>query len=164
MRSYRSVAAAFLSGLVLVATAVAMTVASPATYVTPNLLVRGTYDEFKVTSNPADGGLFKAEAKSSIDVVVREHTYAAGGSTGWHAHPYPVLITVKEGTLTFYRYDAPTCTPVVVSAGQGYVDDGKGHLARNETAAQAVDVSVILAPVGAAFRTELSAPNPNCGF
>lgn len=164
MRTTRSLTIALVAGIALVATAVTMTLASPPSNVTPTLLVRGTYDAFKVMSYPENGGLFKVEAKDAIDVVVRQHAYAAGGSTGWHAHPYPVLITVKEGTLTFYRYDDPTCTPVVVSAGQGYVDDGKGHLARNEGAVQAVDISVIMAPVGAVFRSELSAPNPNCGF
>jgi len=38
-------------------------------------------------------GMFKAEAKQPIDVVVRRHDYAAGGSTGWHSHPYPVFVT-----------------------------------------------------------------------
>lgn len=164
MRSTRSIAAAFISGVALVTTAVTMTLASPPSNVTPTLLARGTYDAFKVMSYPENGGLAKVEAKEPIDVVVRQHVYAPGGSTGWHAHPYPVLITVKEGSLTFYRYDDPTCTPIVVGPGGGYVDDGKGHLARNEGAVQAVDISVILAPVGAAFRSELSAPNPNCGF
>jgi len=51
-----------------------------------------------------------------------------------------------------------------VSAGQGYVDTGQGHIGRNETDQPALDVSVILAPVAGAFRTELPAPNPNCGF
>jgi hypothetical protein len=156
--------------LVLAATATlalvggAVAVASPASNVTPVVLSRGTYDSFKVMSNPESGGLFKAEAKAPIDVVVRQHTYAPGGSTGWHAHPYPVLITVKEGTLTFYEYDDPTCTPVVVTAGHGYVDSGHGHMARNETGATAIDISVIMAPVGGAFRTELDAPGPHCGF
>jgi len=47
---------------------------------------------------------------------------------------------------------------------QGYVDSGSGHIARNETGATAVDISVIMAPVGAVFRSELVAPNPYCGF
>jgi quercetin dioxygenase-like cupin family protein len=164
MRSTRPIAAALIAGTAMLVAAVSMTLASPASNVTPSLLARGTFDEFKVMSNPEAGGLFKVEAKSAIDVVVRQHTYAPGGSTGWHAHPYPVLITVKEGTLTFYSYDDPTCTPIVVSAGQGYVDDGRGHIARNEGSVAAVDVSVIMAPVGDAFRTELDAPNAFCGF
>lgn len=152
------------ASLVAIGFAAAGAAASTPSGVTPTVLARGSYDAFKVASYPDNGGLFKAEAKSDIDVVVRRHDYAVGGTTGWHAHPYPVLITVVAGTLTFYAYDDPTCTPVVVHAGQGYVDSGKGHLGRNETAEPATDISVIMAPVGAVFRSELSAPNPNCGF
>ena len=164
MRSTRS-RVLVLGGLAaLFVASASLTFASTPNDVTAVVLNRATFDAFKVTSNPDHAGLFKMEAKSPIDVVVRQHTYAPGGSTGWHAHPYPVLITVKEGALTFYEADDPTCTPIRLSAGQGYVDSGDGHLVRNESGAPAVDISVIMAPVGAAFRTELPAPNPNCGF
>jgi hypothetical protein len=158
------IAAALLASLALLGIGGSMAIASAPSGVVPTVLARGSYDAFKVMSNPINGGLFKAEAKSPIDVVVRRHEYAAGGSTGWHAHPYPVFITVVTGTLTFYESDDPTCTPIVVTAGHGYVDSGKGHLGRNESGAPAVDISVIMAPVGAPFRSELDAPNPNCGF
>jgi hypothetical protein len=163
-RSKTSVAATALAAAAILIGAVSVTQASPASGVTPTVLARGTFPEFKVMSYPDNGGLFKAEAKAPIDVVVRQHEYAAGASTGWHSHPYPVLITVKTGTLTFYEYDDPTCTPIVVTAGHGYVDSGRGHIGRNETGQPATDISVIMAPVGQPFRSELSAPNPNCGF
>jgi quercetin dioxygenase-like cupin family protein len=164
MRSKRSLTVASFGAALLVASAVVVAMASPASGVAPTLLSRGSFDAFKLMSNPDNGGLVKLEAKAPVDVVVRQHAYQPGSTTGWHAHPYPVLITVKEGTLTFYEYDDPTCTPIVVSAGHGYVDSGRGHVARNETDQPALDISVILAPVGAAFRTELAAPNPYCGF
>jgi hypothetical protein len=75
-----------------------------------------------------------------------------------------VFITVLKGMLTFYEYDDPTCTPNVVRAGEGYVDDGHGHIGVNDSDQPALDVSVILAPVGLAFRGELNAPSPYCGF
>ena len=75
-----------------------------------------------------------------------------------------MFITVTSGTLTFYEYDDPTCTPIVVTAGEGYVDSGRGHIGRNETGSPATDISVIIAPVGAAFRAELTAPGPFCDF
>ena len=154
---------------VLAATALLVAIVTPAlasapSGVTPTVLARGTYDAFKVMSHPAGSGLFNAEAKQPIDMVVRRHEYAAGGSTGWHAHPYPVFVTVIQGQVTFYERDDPTCTPTVVSAGQGYVDSGHGHIGRNETGQLAVDVSVIMAPVGAPFREELDAPGPFCNF
>jgi hypothetical protein len=51
-----------------------------------------------------------------------------------------------------------------VSAGHGYVDTGQGHIGRNESGQPAQDISVNIAPVGGAFRGELDAPSPNCGF
>jgi quercetin dioxygenase-like cupin family protein len=164
MQRKRSLAVVAVAVMALLIGAVNMAVASPASGVTPTVLARGTYDAFKVISNPQGPGMFKAESKAPIDMVVRRHEYLAGGSTGWHAHPFPVFVTVISGQVTFYERDDPSCTPVVVSAGQGYVDSGHGHIGRNETNQPAVDVSVIMAPVGAPFRIELDAPGPYCDF
>ena len=149
-------------GLLLTAWVI-VTWASPAVGVTPTLIGRGTYEAFKVKS---DNNFFEfeAEAKPAVDIVVRTHDYAIDGSTGWHTHPGPVFITVLEGTLTFYEVDDPTCTGKVLTAGEGYLDTGHGHLARNESGAPAKDVTVIIAPVGQAFRGELPAPGPHCAF
>jgi Cupin domain len=163
-RRARFLVAVAVAALALMAIGGAIAAASAPSGVVPTILARGTFDAFKVLSYPENGGLFKAEAKSPIDMVVRRHEYAVGATTGWHAHPYPVFITVISGTVTFYSSDDPTCTPTVVPAGQGYVDSGKGHIGRNESGAPAVDISVIMAPVGAAFRSERPAPNPYCGF
>ena len=160
-REFSLVAAMFLQAL---AVFVAVTKASPPSGVTPTLLARGTFDAFKVKGAPDSQVDFKAKAKSPIDVVVRRHDYAVGSTTGWHSHPGPVFITVTQGQLTYYEYDDPSCAPHVVSAGQGFVDNGRGHIVRNESGLPAQDVSVIIAPVGSPFRGELNAPGPHCGF
>ena len=154
---------AVLSLLVLAAF-VAVTKASPPSGVVPTVLARGTFDAFKVKSDPHSLVDFDAKAKSPIDVVVRKHDYAVGSTTGWHSHPGPVFITVTQGQLTYYEYDDPNCAPHVVTAGQGFVDNGQGHIVRNESGLPAQDVSVIVAPVGGAFRGELNAPGPYCVF
>jgi quercetin dioxygenase-like cupin family protein len=152
--------------LLAFATFVAITKAEPATGVRATVLARGTYDGFNVRSDPqgpiAD---FRAHSTAPIDIIVRQHDYDPGSTTGWHSHPGPVFIT--KGTLTYYELDDPTCTPHVVSANSpnnAFVDSGNGHVVRNETDQPAQDISVITAPVGGAFRTNLPAPNPNCGF
>lgn len=151
--------------VVLVFTICAMLAwASPAVGVTPTLIGRATYEPFKVKTKPESLVDFEAKAKSHLDMVVRTHDYAVGGSTGWHTHPGPVFISVLQGEVTFYEADDPTCTPHVVRAGQGYVDTGSGHLGRNESGQPAKDVTVIMAPVNLPFRGELPAPNPYCGF
>ena len=160
----------YLAGVAAAATALtlgafaAVTAASPPSGVTPTLLARGTYDAFKVSSIPKSPVEFKAKAKSRMDLVVRRHDYAVGSTTGWHSHPGPVFITVTQGQLTYYHYDDPNCTPHVISAGQGFVDNGRGHIVRNESGQPAQDMSVIIAPVGGAFRGELDAPGPHCDF
>ena len=151
--------------LVSLAALVAVTKASTPVGVVGTLISRGTYDAFNVRSDP-HGGIadFRAHSTDPIDVVVQRHDFAPGSSSGWHQHPGPIFITVTSGTLTFYEYDDPTCTPHVYSAGQGFVDTGDGHIGRNETTQPASDVAVAIAPVGASFRTELPAPNAYCGF
>jgi hypothetical protein len=160
LASLTAVATAAL-GLVVIGSA---TMASPPSGVTPTLLARGTYDPFAVNTHPSSPVDIKAMAKDQVDILVRRHDYAAGSHTGWHKHPGPVFITVTQGTLTYYHYDDPTCTPHVVSAGEGFVDDGSGHIVRNESGQPAQDMSVITAPVGGLFREELKAPGPYCGF
>jgi hypothetical protein len=163
MQPKRSLAVAAIVASALLTATVTIALASPPSGVTPTVLARGSYDSFKVMSQQGPG-MFKAEAKAPIDVVVRRHEYAIGGSTGWHSHPYPVFVTVITGQLTFYDYDDPTCSPTVVSAGEGYVDSGHGHIGRNESGQPATDISVIMAPPGGAFRAELTAPGPYCDF
>lgn len=148
-------------GLVLGAVATAR--ADPAAGVTPNLIGRGTYSAFNLQAEPASLA-FSAASKGPIDIVVRTHDYAPGSSTGWHSHPGPVFITVLEGRVTFYEKDDPTCTPKVVSKGEGYVDTGRGHIGRNESGAPAKDVTVFFAPVSLPFRGELPAAAPQCKF
>jgi len=148
---------------VLVFGAVAAVRADPAAGVAPNLIGRGTYGAFNLQADPA-ALAFSAASKGPIDIVVRTHDYAPGSSTGWHSHPGPVFITVLEGKVTFYEKDDPTCTPKVVSKGEGYVDTGRGHIGRNESGAPAKDVTVFFAPVSLPFRGELPAAAPLCKF
>lgn len=134
---------------------------------------RGTYKKFQVVANPqsqtsesSSEPIFEyaAQAQPAIDMIVQTHNYVPGSSTGWHKHPGPVYITVTQGALAFYEVDDPTCSPHVVTAGQGYLDTGHGHIGLNQTGNPAQDVTVAIAPVGAPFRSELPAPGPYCSF
>jgi hypothetical protein len=139
--------------------------ASPPSNVMALVINRATFEPFSVKTDHDSPIEFQAKAKTDVDIVVRQHDYLAGAYTGWHKHPGPVFITVKTGTLTFYEYDDPSGTPIVVNAGEGYVDDGHGHIGVNQTDQPAEDFSVILAPVGAPFRTEIDVgPNGRCGY
>jgi quercetin dioxygenase-like cupin family protein len=152
-----------LVGVVAFAAFVAVTHAEAPSGVTPTILARGTYDAFDVSSDP-HGTIpdFGAHSSQPVDIIVRQHDYAPRSTTGWHIHPGPVFITVTQGQLTFYEMDDP-CTAHVVTPNHGVVDSGHGHVVINQTGQSAQDISVITAPVGGAFRTNVDPPAATCG-
>jgi hypothetical protein len=128
------------------------------------LVGRATFAEpFRVKRKTHDWDV-EMRASSGVDVAVQSIVFQAGAQSGWHSHPGPVFIQVVSGTMTFYESDDPTCTPVVRTAGQGFLDTGDhAHIARNETASPATNVVTYFAPPGAALRIDAPAPG-NCPF
>ena len=110
----------------------------------------------------------EVKAKSALDIAVQRIVFQPGSQSGWHTHPGPVFIQVMSGTTTFYESDDPTCTPIVRTAGQSYLDLGEhAHIARNETQEPAENLVVYFAPPGGVGTAGLriDAPNPgNCPF
>ena len=100
--------------------------------------------------------------KGATDVHMLQNTIKSGGTFGWHSHPGPSLVIVKAGTATFYDADDPTCSPHVVPAGFGFVDNGQDtHVVRNEGSVDLVTEVVSLVPAG--FERRIDEPAPaNC--
>src|SRR5262245_10550681 len=113
-----------ISTLLIAATAFA----TPNTDFTTEQLSKGRFGDIDLKVN--DPHLFdvKLKTKGDSDLYVVQNTVKPGGSSGWHTHPGPSLITVKSGTATFYDGDDPTCTPHVFTAGNGTIDPGDGHV------------------------------------
>ena len=72
------------------------------------------------------------KTQGSVDLVTQELVFAPGGHTGWHSHPGPVLVTVKEGSLRLIYADETSCQGTVYEAGDSFVDRGdeRVHIAR----------------------------------
>ena len=101
------------------------------------------------------------------DVVTQSISIAAGGTTGWHGHPGPVLVTVKSGELTIVYSDDHGCQGTTYKAGQSFIDFGnvKVHTALNRTPAttELWATYVVPGPAGSPFR--IDSPNPtHCSF
>jgi len=104
----------------------------------------------------------RINTKGVSDLHVLQNTIAPGGTFGWHSHPGPSLVIIKSGTATFYMADDPTCSPHVVQAGSGFVDNGHDtHVVRNEGSVDLVTVVVSFVPAGFARRIDEPAP-ANC--
>ena len=106
----------------------------------------------------------RIDTKGVSDLYVLQNTIAPGGTFGWHSHPGPSLVIVKSGTATFYLASDPTCSPHIVPAGSGFVDNGHDvHVVRNEGNVDLVTVVVSLIPTG--FARRIDEPSPaNCPF
>ena len=132
------------------------------------LLGRATFSDpadpvFKVKRITGDWQM-EIKSKPAFDIAVQTITFQPGGQSGWHSHPGPVFIQVVSGTMTFYDSTDPTCTPIVRTAGQGFLDYGDhAHIARNESAAVAQNVVTYFAPPGVALRVDEPRPG-NCSF
>ena len=133
-----------------------------------SLLGRATFSDpkdqnFNVKRITGDWHM-EIKSKPAFDIAVQSIVFQPGGQSGWHSHPGPVFIQVVSGTMTFYESDDPTCTPIVRSAGQGYLDLGEhAHIARNESSAPAQNVVTYFAPPGAALKIDQPRPG-NCPF
>ena len=133
---------------------------------TRTYLGQGTYPDFGKVKRITGDWHVEVKAHGGLEVLVQTFAYAPGAITGWHKHPGPVFIQVIEGTVTFYEANDPSCSPIVVTAGHGYLDTGEhGHIGRNLSGAPAKDITVYLAPPGtqaADLRIDMPAP-PQCG-
>jgi hypothetical protein len=127
------------------------------------LIGRGAFSEDIKLKRTNGAWKFKLDS-DPMDVAMQTIVFQPGQQSGWHMHPGPVFILVTAGQITFYESDDPSCTPIVRSAGQGYLDVGDhAHLARNETQVEARTAVTYLAPPGATLRIDAPAPG-NCAF
>lgn len=143
-------------------------------------VARGSSPAFHIRST--DGFDVEIKAKDPTDIAVSNVVVAPGGSSGWHSHPGPVLVVVKTGTITFYRFgkhggqngddengdngaNAPTCSVAVYNAGSAFIEvPAPGHvmLARNEGTVDATVTATYFAPPGAALRIDQPWPGGDC--
>jgi quercetin dioxygenase-like cupin family protein len=128
---------------------------------TSTLIARGNLGTFHMQSKTAS---YDVELKShdNTDVAVANIGIEAGGSSGWHSHPGPVLVVVKSGTITFFRADNPNCAADVYGPGSSFTEQG-GLVANatNQGTDPVVAVATFLAPPGAALRIDAAKP-ANC--
>jgi quercetin dioxygenase-like cupin family protein len=140
--------------------------ATPPAGVTTTVFGVGRFAEIDATAKtdinpgtPTELWKSRIKTKKSSDLHVLQNTIAPGGTFGWHRHPGPSLVIVKAGTATFYLAKDATCTPHVVPAGSGFVDQGQDvHVVRNEGSVDLVTVVVSLVPAG--FERRIDEPNP----
>jgi quercetin dioxygenase-like cupin family protein len=159
----RLIGGAALLAALAVPVIVATALATPGVGVTSTLFAVVTFDEIHAkTLSPKWQA--RLDTKGVTDVHILENRIVPGGTFGWHSHPGPSIVVVKSGALTLYRADDSACTPHVVPAGSGFIDDGGDvHVVRNEGGVDALVYVTSLVPRGAARRIDEPSPG-NCSF
>jgi hypothetical protein len=126
---------------------------------------RGTLGENQIVNSKSGVHL---KTKGSVDVATQKITIGGGGHTGWHSHPGPVLVTIKEGALRVIYADDETCEGTLYSQGQSFIDRGDEnvHIARNASStAQVVLWATYLVPgtpVTTGFRVDVPTAPSTC--
>jgi hypothetical protein len=108
------------------------------------------------------------KTKGSVDVVTQQIRMAGGGSTGWHSHPGPVLVTVKAGALRLIYANDESCVGTLYRAGSSFIDRGDAvvHIARNESLVDEVELWATYLvpgdPVTTPFRIDATPAPSDC--
>jgi quercetin dioxygenase-like cupin family protein len=125
---------------------------------------RGSHaDELHVHSHAG----ITLESASAVDFVTQEIVIAPGGTTGWHSHPGPVMVTVKSGELTLVYADDSTCEGTTYREGQSFVDRGDEivHTAVNNGSSDVELWATYLVPGEPGLPARLDAPSTGaCPF
>jgi quercetin dioxygenase-like cupin family protein len=123
----------------------------------------GTFDD-PIKVQTAGDAMVTIRTKDSVDVHNLVNTFVPGGVIGWHSHPGPSIVTVRQGTASVYHADDPTCAPTLYETGSGFIDSGDDvHNVRNEGTVDLILVVVSIVPEGAPRRIDEPKPD-NCPF
>jgi len=101
-----------------------------------------------------------------VDVATQSILIAADGTTGWHGHPGPVLVTVKSGALTVVYADDRSCEGTTYTAGQTFIDFGdRVHTAVNRSGVTVELWATYIVPGAPGTPFRIDQPNTStCNF
>ena len=130
-------------------------VATPGGGATGTFLSRATLTE-RVHFNTGD---VKFQTKEPVDFVTQTITFGANSTSGWHAHPGVVMVSVTSGELTRYASD---CSYETVSAGEAFVESGDHAGLVNSVSGAVVYVTYVVPEGTTNAQLRIDKPNPGC--
>jgi quercetin dioxygenase-like cupin family protein len=110
-----------------------------------------------VASDGSDWHIQLKTEGAPTEVIIQDQALSPGGYGGWHSHPGPVIVTVTQGTASFYESD---CVRRDFPAGTSFVEEGGiVHNLRNESTTDTLRLAnAFLLPSGTPRRIEEAQP------
>ncbi len=121
----------------------------------PTPISLGVFGPFDVKAEKNDKWKLQIKSHGQTDVRVTNVGFAPGASSGWHSHPGPNLLTVKEGGVRVWEGSDPLCSsPAGIlheanTSTATWVDNGGSeiHVVHNaSTTAEATIIAVAFYP------------------
>ena len=131
---------------VMGAVAVAAVPALAYTGFSPTPLSFGVFGPFDVKAEKNDKWKLELKSHGQTDVRVTNVGFGPGASSGWHSHPGPNLLTVKQGAVTVWESSNPLCTPtphVANTSTATWVDNGGSEIHVVHNASTTADATII---------------------
>jgi quercetin dioxygenase-like cupin family protein len=148
-----------LLALALIAVFAGSVLATPSSGFGSTVITRGTMTE----SVHFNTGEIKFQTKDPVDFVTVTVTIAPGGSSGWHAHPGVLLVTVASGSETFYDQHCSATVHAAGTSSASFVESGDDpFLAHNESATIPVVVYVTYIVPAGTTALRIDKANPGC--
>jgi quercetin dioxygenase-like cupin family protein len=153
MRTWGALLALVGAGALLIAVAGA----TPATGVVSNvILAQGTPTApLREKIRVGDNWGVTLEDHGQSEFYVQDLVVGPGGRTGWHSHPGLLLITIKEGSITWYGKD---CEKRSYSAGESFTEAADPHNVLNPGSGNAQLFIAYIVKKGEPRRIEASQP------
>jgi quercetin dioxygenase-like cupin family protein len=87
--------------------------------------------KFRMKYEGGDGAIVSNLPRDASSVIFAKVTWEPEGTSGWHTHPGPVVVSVAEGELELVN--ERDCVVRTYTAGEAFVDPGQGnvHIATN---------------------------------
>src|SRR3954451_15004642 len=105
------VAATALAGAAAIAAVMTVpAIATPATGgFSPTAISLGVFDSLDVRAEKSGKWDLTVRGKGQTDLRLTQVNFPAHSSSGWHSHPGPNLLTVKQGEVVEYEGSDPAC-------------------------------------------------------
>lgn len=98
--------------------------------------------------------------KGPSDILQALLVFQPGGETGWHVHPGPVVVVVKNGALT--EFHANGCTEVHPAGSVFFESKNEVHRAVNQTGDVVEVYATFMSPAGTPPLIPVPDPGGSC--